>query len=143
MPSPTPPHDSLSRSPSPSDPSPGVAEAFGPRSYWVGGDARLALVRKNATRLLEEWLLTKKPFPMAEALDQVAEPFRTCCLAVLILGQRIATAFEQACTELGEDRSYDDALAANYRVVSAPLILPLSLCVLTCAIAQEWYAQCA
>jgi hypothetical protein len=74
--------------PSPTPPlgSPGVATAFGPRSYWVGGDARLALVRKNAARLLEEWLLTTKPFPTAEALDQVAEPFPTCCLDVLMLG---------------------------------------------------------
>jgi hypothetical protein len=86
VPSPTPPLGSSSRSPSPGDLSPGVATAFGPRSYWVGGDARLALVRKNAARLLEEWLLTTKPFPTAEALDQVAEPFPTCCLDVLMLG---------------------------------------------------------
>jgi hypothetical protein len=99
------------------------------------------VVRKRAPRLLERWLLTEVPFPQSEVLDQVVAPFPTCCLVVLMLGQRIATAFEQACEYLGEDFRYDDALPDNYRVVRVPRVLPLLACVLTCTIALERRAE--
>jgi hypothetical protein len=101
----------------------------------------LALVRKRATRLLERWLLTEVPFPQAEVLDQVVAPLPPCCLAVLMLGQRIATAFGEACAALGERFRYDDALADNYRVVRILCVLPLLACVLTCAIAHQRLAE--
>jgi hypothetical protein len=56
-------------------------------------------------------------------------------LHMLMLGQHIATAFEPACDELGEDFRHDDELGDNYHVVRFPRLLPFSARVLTCEIA--------